>query len=92
MYVKSIVVYLYQKQKQKDMINKGVIIPDMISKSTILDVNLAWEEAERLDRASHDWIYSVDPETMEEVKAFWKTLSGHHSLYNAFVVVLNMGE
>ena len=70
-------------QKIKDM--------KKVTKSTIIDVKLAWEMPARSnDRITHNWIYSVDPETMEEVKELWKTMPGTASLYKAFVYVLGL--
>jgi len=40
------------------------------------------------DRLTRDWIYSVDPETMIFVKAVFKAMPGHYSLYDTFVSIM----
>lgn len=76
-----------------EMKDYGIITPDMINTATILDVKDAYGNPLRdSDRITRDWIYSVDPETMEAVKSFWRTLPGDKSLYDAFVSVLKMAE
>ena len=54
------------------------------------DIKDAWENPARgdMDKINHDWIYSVDPETMDFVKAMWKLMDGNKSLYDAFVVIM----
>jgi len=74
------------------MKNFEIITPDMINTATILDVEDAWSGATRQERINHDWIYNVDTETMETVRAYWRTMPADKSLYDAFVSVLKMAE
>lgn len=60
-----------------------------ISHSTICDVRNAFDNrSSEMDLITGDWIYGVDPETMGEVKAFYKTLDGNNSLYSSFCKIL----
>ena len=60
-----------------------------ISESTKQDVKFAWEAPLRVsDRLTGDWIYGVDPESMDEIKSYWKTLDGGYSLMNVFAKIL----
>ena len=60
-----------------------------ISESTKFDVKDAYDNPLRSDdRITGNWIYSVDSETMKEIKSYWKTLDGGYSLMNVFVKIL----
>jgi len=53
------------------------------------DIQDAWDNPIRENaRITRDWIYSVDPETMDFVKTLWKCLNGEHSLYTTFVAIM----
>ena len=57
-----------------------------ISNTTKLDIKIAFDYNKNiLDKG--DYIYSVDVETMEEVKNFWKSLDGNYTLLNAFELI-----
>ncbi len=44
------------------------------------------------DRITRDWIYSVDPETMNFAKAMFGFMPGHYSLYTTFVAIMKCGS
>lgn len=57
------------------------------------DIQEAWNNPARsTDRITRDWIYSVDPETMNFVKAIFKVMPGHFSLYKTFVAIMKTGS
>jgi hypothetical protein len=63
------------------------------SQSTITDVKIAFEHKTNLDYASQlsgEWIYFVDPETMDEVKAIYKNSIENTSLYGVFCKILKI--
>ena len=57
-----------------------------ISSSTKLDIKIAFDYNKNL-LVKGDYIFSVDIETMQEVKEFWKSLDGSYSLLNAFELI-----
>ena len=57
-----------------------------ISNSTKLDIKIAFDYNKNL-LVKGDYIFSVDIETMQEVKEFWKSLDGSYSLLNAFELI-----
>lgn len=61
-------------------------IKSTISESTISDVRFAFDSTE--NTLDGEWIYGVDPESMQEVKNLWNLMDGSKSLYNAFCAVL----
>ena len=53
------------------------------------DIQDSWDNPIRPNaRITRDWIYTVDPETMNFVKVLWNSLSGEHSLYSTFVAIM----
>ena len=53
------------------------------------DIQYAWDNPIREDaRITRDWIYTVDPETMNFVKTLWNCLNGEHSVYTTFVAIM----
>lgn len=53
------------------------------------DVVNAWENPLKdSDRITRDWIYGVDPETMDFVKEVFTAMPGEYSLYKTFVRVM----
>ena len=53
------------------------------------DIQDAWDNPIRENaRITRDWIYTVDPETMNFVKVLWKCLNGNHSIYTTFVAIM----
>ena len=60
----------------------------MTFQATVNDIKLAYEYATKAERLNGNWIYSVDPETMEVVKGLWNKSSGEYSLYNIFCKIL----
>ena len=67
-------------------------ILNTVSLSTIKDVRMANDMKSDLDVITGDWIYSVDPESMQEVKSYYKTLDGSKSLFNAFCEILSFSK
>ena len=60
-----------------------------ISESTKFDVKDAFNNPLREgDKITGNFIFSVDLETMEEVKDYWNTLDGSKSLLNAFMNIV----
>ena len=57
-----------------------------ISNATKLDIKIAFDYNKNL-LVKSDYVYSVDIETMQEVKEFWKSLNGSYSLLNAFELI-----
>lgn len=66
----------------------------LVSASTIQDVKIAFEFGKtRLpmhEQLAGDWIYSVDSETMGEVKRVYKEATYNCSLYDIFCKILKM--
>jgi len=64
-----------------------------VSKSTIQDVKRAFEHGKNtfsfMDHLSGEWIYFIDPETMEEVKSLYRD-SDNCSLYGVFCRILKL--
>ena len=59
-----------------------------ISESSVLDVKIAKES---LNDLLGDWIYRVDPETMDEIKAIYRaSKNGSLSLFNVFCRILKL--
>lgn len=53
------------------------------------DITSCWETPlNESDRVTGEWIYSVDPETMNFVKAMFKFMPGDYSLYKTFVAIM----
>ena len=53
------------------------------------DIQSAWDNPIRSNaRFTGEWIYTVDPETMQFVKTVWNYLNGDHSLYTTFVAIM----
>jgi hypothetical protein len=65
-----------------------------VSASTIQDVKRAFEHGKKtlsfMDHLSGEWIFFVDPETMEEVKSLYNESDGTGSLYRVFSKILKM--
>lgn len=68
----------------------------LVSASTIQDVKIAFEFGKtRLpmhEQLAGDWIYSVDPETMDEVKKIYKEATYNCSLYSVFCEILKKSK
>ncbi len=66
----------------------------IVSPSTIQDVKIAFEFGKKnlsmIDQLAGEWIYGVDPETMDEVKAIYAEADGNLSLYNVFCKILKI--
>jgi hypothetical protein len=66
----------------------------IVSASTIQDVKIAFEFGKQrlsmMDQLAGEWIYGVDPETMDEVKAIYSESDGSLSLYNVFCKILKL--
>ena len=53
------------------------------------DIQYSWDNPIRKDaRITRDWIYTVDPETMNFAKTLWRYLNGNHSLYSTIVAIM----
>lgn len=65
-----------------------------VSTSTIQDVKIAFEFGKQrlsfMDQLAGEWIYGVDPETMDEVKAIYAEADGDESLYGVFCKILKL--
>lgn len=62
-----------------------------ISDSSIQDIRRAFEYGKKQGILAGDWIYVVDPETMDEVrKLFISQKSGVLSTYNFFVKIAKL--
>ncbi len=65
-----------------------------VSASTISDVKSAFEFGkQRLsswEQLEGEWIYGVDPETMQEIEALHAAADGDSSLYRVFCRILKM--
>jgi len=55
-----------------------------ISTSAIKDVRNSYDNRNMSILEQKEWIYTVDPETMDEVKALWRVMNGTSTLFNAF--------
>ncbi len=57
--------------------------------SAKMDIQGAWDNpTDGMAKISRSWIYAVDPETMQFVKAVFKCMPGHFSLYDTFVEIM----
>lgn len=65
-----------------------------VSSFTIQDVKIAFNHGKNslsmMDQLAGEWIYGVDPETMDEVKAIYAKADGNTSLYNVFCRILKL--
>jgi hypothetical protein len=62
-----------------------------ISDSSIQDIKIAFEYGKKQGILAGDWIYMVDPETMNEVGNLFKSQkSGVLSTYNFFVKIAKL--
>lgn len=65
-----------------------------VSASTISDVKSAFEFGKQrlsyIAQLEGEWIYAVDPETMEEVKLLYREDTGNISLYGMFCKILKL--
>jgi len=53
----------------------------IIPASLIIDLKMAYEMADTLhERCSGEWVNSIDPESMVELKSIWKQVDGSYSL------------
>jgi len=55
-----------------------------ISTSAIKDVRNSYDNRNMSILEQKEWIYTVDTETMDEVKALWRVMNGTSTLFNAF--------
>lgn len=59
-----------------------------VSNSSIQDIKIAFEYGKKQGILAGDWIYNVDPETMEEVMNLFKCQKrGVLTIYNFFVKI-----
>lgn len=65
-----------------------------ISRSTVIDVQDAFQGRGEsvIEKFGTGWTNSVDPETMQELKAYWRALDidGNYTLFNVFCRVLKI--
>jgi len=65
-----------------------------VSASTIQDVKIAFNHGKNtlstMDQLAGEWIYNVDPETMDEVKRLYKSSIDNVSLYGVFCKILKL--
>jgi len=65
-----------------------------VSASTISDVKSAFEFGKQrlsyIAQLEGEWIYAVDPETMDEVKSLYSKAAGNMSLYGMFCKILKL--
>jgi len=65
-----------------------------VSASTISDVKSAFEFGKQrlsyIEQLEGEWIYAVDPETMDEVKSIYALADGNQSLYGIFCKILKL--
>ena len=62
-----------------------------VSNSSIQDVKIAFEYGKKQGILVGDWIYNVDPETMDEVMNLFKCQKrGVLTLYNFFVKIAKL--
>jgi hypothetical protein len=64
-----------------------------ISLSATKDVRFAYDNGDTSFLGGGDWIYGCDTETMDEVRAFWKSsMGGDKTLFNTFIKVLRESQ
>lgn len=62
-----------------------------VSNSSIQDIKIAFEYGRKQGVLAGDWIYNVDPETMDEVMNLFKCQKrGVLTLYNFFVKIAKL--
>ena len=62
------------------------------SSSSLVDVLSAFNNRSMAITEMGEWIYSVDPETFEEVKSYHLRSGGESTLLNAFKVALQAAK
>lgn len=79
--------------------SETVIINKMLalaSPSTLVDIKSAWDFRKETsmvgDVVTGNWIYTVDPETMQEVKLLWEYMPNDWSLFKTFCRLLKRAK